>query len=159
MQTTRSSRVRFVTLIAAVSLLPVMIALGPACSSGTDAPQAGTSADLVGSWVLTELPGATGIDLAAVERAPRLEVGAEGQVSGFAGVNRFNGQFDLATLEQGRLASGPMISTKMAGPPAAMELEAAFLQALSTAGSYGFEGDVLVLSCDGAPVARLSAER
>ena len=51
----------------------------------------------------------------------------KGTVSGFTGVNRFNGHF----TPQGERLFGPgLATTRRAGPPAAMKLEAAFLQAM-----------------------------
>jgi heat shock protein HslJ len=56
----------------------------------------------------------------------RLE-SATKRVSGFAGVNRIQGSYEL---NGSSLRFGPLAATRMAGPPDAMAREAAFLNAL-----------------------------
>lgn len=53
---------------------------------------------------------------------------ADGSVSGRAGVNRYSGAFKM---ENGKLKTGPFITTRMAGKPEAMKQESAFMAALS----------------------------
>lgn len=87
---------------------------------------------LAGEWILKFLAGATLPDDVAVPKdakAPTLKIAADGTVSGFSGVNRVMGK--LAGTE-GKLF-GPLAGTRMAGPPQAMKLETAFLQALEKA--------------------------
>lgn len=92
------------------------------------------------SWELAEL--GPGQPLAAVERKPTLEFGAEGAVGGFSGVNRFRGK---AMLEGDKLSFGPLATTRMAGPPAAMELEQRYLEALGRVAGYELTGGRLTL--------------
>lgn len=66
-------------------------------------------------------------------RQPTLQVGADGRIFGLAGVNRYTGQVDTAALGRGVWSSGPIASTRMAGPPGANELEQEFLAALASA--------------------------
>jgi len=62
-------------------------------------------------------------------RRPTMQFGEAGRVAGMAGVNRYTTEATLS--EAGVIAISPKtVTTKMAGPPAAMELEAGFLEAL-----------------------------
>jgi heat shock protein HslJ len=54
--------------------------------------------------------------------------GATSRAAGFAGVNRYSGEF---MLDGARLTFGPAVLTKMAGPPERMELERRFTAALA----------------------------
>jgi len=47
-----------------------------------------------------------------------------------------------------------MATTRMAGPPAAMQLEDAFLKAMTEASSYTVNGDELVISAASGPLLR-----
>jgi heat shock protein HslJ len=67
-------------------------------------------------------------------------------VSGFSGVNRFAGTTEIAALREGKLALTPLAVTRMAGPPAAMDLENRFLTALQQARSFRIDGDALRLA-------------
>jgi heat shock protein HslJ len=102
-------------------------------------------AALVGEWTLVEVAGAT---LPEGIRAPTLTVMADGTVGGNSGVNRFTGR--LADRDDALF--GPMASTRMAGPPAAMELENRVLNAMTAATSFEVEGDRLILSGPGGPL-------
>jgi heat shock protein HslJ len=56
----------------------------------------------------------------------------ESQITGRAAVNRYSGGFRVV---DGVLKSGPFITTRMAGPPEAMEREQAYLAAIGAAKS------------------------
>lgn len=72
----------------------------------------------------------------------------DGTVSGSSGVNTFSGSY---TVDGGRISIGPLATTLMAGDPALMEQEAAFLAALESVSAYGIRGSELELrSEDGA---------
>jgi heat shock protein HslJ len=95
---------------------------------------------LAGEWALTQLGGKDIASmLAAIPNgsAPTLNFAKDGAVGGFSGVNRIGGgKLDPAALAQGKLSLGNMFSTKMAGPPAAMQLENDFLGALNKVSSF-----------------------
>lgn len=79
------------------------------------------------NWVLIELNGDT-VSVTESMKVPSIRFDREeGQVSGNNGVNSFSGGY---TLTDDSIEFGPMRSTLMAGPPEAMELEAAFMRAL-----------------------------
>ncbi len=77
------------------------------------------------------------------------------KVSGSGGVNRFNGTCKLAG---DKLSFGPLMSTRMAGPPAVMDQEAKFLAALAKVTAFKLdENDLLhLLDKDGQELLRLS---
>ena len=71
------------------------------------------------------------------------------RVSGMAGINRYSGGVSLSAT--GGVTFGPMIATKMAGPSDAMELEAGFLDALSTVTRMEYQaGKLKLTTADGA---------
>jgi len=114
--------------------------------------------ELVGNWALEELHGLP-LDTARPGRAPGLRVDADGRLSGFSGVNRFTGGLDVAALAEGRFVTGPLVSTRMAGPAEAMDLERRYLEALGRPSSVRIVRDALVLVEDGKVLARFLPER
>jgi putative lipoprotein len=78
---------------------------------------------------------------------------AEGQAHGFGGCNDFAGRY---ALEGRALALGPFASTKKACPPAIMDQEGRFHEALGATRGYRFENGLLfLLDAEGAPVMQL----
>ena len=104
-----------------LALLVLTACLVSAACRATSEPAASPE----GTWRLVELEG---VDLSVLARAPELVIGPEGALSGFAGVNRFSGKADHAMLDEGHFEAGPMIASRMAGPPEAMEAEQRFLK-------------------------------
>jgi putative lipoprotein len=81
-------------------------------------------------------------------RIPTMQFPEANRVSGLAGVNRYSGEVTFST--NGGIAFGPMITTKMAGPPEAMALESNFLDALSLVTRADLSGGKLkLISADG----------
>jgi heat shock protein HslJ len=95
--------------------------------------------------------------VAALGEPPELVIGADGALSGYGGVNGFSGQSDAKELREGRLRASPLISTRRAGPPAAMEAEARFLGLLGSAIQWQRSDGALELVQDGKVKARLVA--
>jgi heat shock protein HslJ len=91
-------------------------------------------------WVLTAIDSEP-IDRAA-GRAPDVQFGGDGRLSGFAGVNRLMGSWHV---DDGVLTIEGPATTMMAGPPPAMALEQQFLRALGTAGTLHHDGDRLTI--------------
>jgi heat shock protein HslJ len=80
----------------------------------------------------------------------------ESKVSGSSGVNTYFGQYKRDG--SGAFSAGPIGSTMMAGPEAAMKAEQAYVHRLDTAGSYALTGDTLVLKdADGRDSLTFSA--
>ena len=76
-------------------------------------------------------------------RRPTLQLDADsGQVSGFAGVNRFGGSYELGA---DHLSFGALAATRMAGPPGLMAAEQIYLEALSRVDGWRMRDDRLEL--------------
>lgn len=96
-------------------------------------------------WTLTALNGEK-IDVA---KPPTMKF-AHGKLSIFGGINRLSGSYAL--VDDG-VVMGKLVSTKMAGPPALMELESNFAKTLATVDGFDVSGNELTLSSEGAVVA------
>lgn len=73
---------------------------------------------------------------------------ADGQVSGYSGVNTYRGPYALGSRHA--FAAGPLVSTEMAGPEPAMRAEGAYLTLLGQAASYRVvEGRLTLLDAGG----------
>jgi len=135
------------------------------------------------SWRLDRLDGlvrseprdvARGADLEAAiaERPPSLRFDGPDRarpdrVTGFAGVNRCSGPVaigDPGPFGDIPLRFGPLATTRMAGPPERMALEAAFLamlgevRAVRTASGTAGAAATLILLGDAGPLATFTAE-
>ena len=106
------------------------------------------------SWTLVQLAG---VNVATLERAPELQIDADGALSGFAGVNRFKGRAVPEELRRGELLAGPLAVTKMSGEARAMEAEERFLRLLGTRLAWRRNADELTLLEDGTVKARFRA--
>lgn len=95
---------------------------------------------LEGSWELESIEGFELPD--DLSRRPILTVAANGDVQGSTGVNRFSGTLDT----DGSRLFRPLATTRRAGPPEAMALEAAFLKALDGAVAVEARDNRVVLS-------------
>jgi len=123
----------------------------PAADGAVAAPSA--PADLVGRWILVAIDEAP---VAELGKVPTLEIAEDGSAGGVGGVNRFRTQLEAA---DGRIAVGETAATKMAGPPAAMELEQAYLSRLTTVTGFTIEGDTLRLLAGEAEALRFSRSK
>ncbi len=104
-------------------------------------------------WTLVELGGET---VEAHEDGPQPGIVLdleESRVAGSGGVNRIMGTFALAEDE---LRFGPLATTMMAGPEAAMARERTFLDALARVTTYRLGAGELTLLADDEPVARFA---
>ena len=144
------------TLLAAALIGLASLSTLGGCQSGGNA--AGGASDmtnaiekLAGDWVLKQIEGTDVASLLpAGAKAPSLNFGSDGRVSGFGGVNRLAGGLDLGALTKGDFKLGQMISTKMAGPPESMQLEDRFTRLLGEATGLKFgSGDSLSLTKGG----------
>ena len=84
-------------------------------------------------------------DAAIAEPAPTLALDPGGTVSGTTGVNRYRGTYELA---ESLLELGPLITTRMAGPPDAMDVEGHFLAILGEPLAVRWDYSTLVLESD-----------
>lgn len=126
--------------------LMLMLGLSSCVSDSAGGNDAGAVGGIFGQWSLVSVNGESVDELLAEGmRTPGLQVNEEGDISGFAGVNRFGGKLDLGLVAVGGFSVGPIVATKMAGPPAAMELEKHVLAALGQADRFTVAGDRLSL--------------
>jgi len=108
------------------------------------------------SWRLVAVdgaavPSATGRQQANIEFNPDKK-----RVTGYSGVNIFSGGYEATGS---KLRMSKMASTRRAGPPELMKLEATYLKALSGTRSYRIDGDTLeLLNVHGQVVARFEAQ-
>ena len=134
------------------ALLALAAAL-PACVQSSHV-RPGTAGDtgsavpaptIVGNeWRCTRL----GASAPPADCMPTLTLAADGTASGFAGVNRWSG---TCTSNGPTLAFGPLVSTRMGGPPERMELERKYLQSMATVTQWSIADGTLRLS-DGSTV-------
>lgn len=102
--------------------------------------QVGPVTELVGSgWRLASVAGKD--YQGDKERAPRIEFGDDGRVSGYGGCNQFSGSFER---NGENLSFGPIAATKMACKGIG-DLERDFFRALGDARRFHLEDDRLVL--------------
>lgn len=112
---------------------------------------------LVGpEWQLVELPGQA---LPAAGSRPTLMLAGEPvRAMGTTGVNNFAGTAQMAGGSA--LVFGPLATTRRAGPPAAMQLESAYLAALAATRGHRTGPEMLdLLDASGRTVARFATSK
>ncbi len=104
---------------------------------------------LVGTWSMTEIAG-----VVVPESAPaEIAFLDDGTLNGGTGVNRFRGSY---VLVDDTLTVGPLMTTRMAGPPEAMEQEQRVLGVLGKPLSVRIDQADVLLD-DGHTTTRLVA--
>jgi len=96
-------------------------------------------------WTLKSLNG----KVVNVENPPTMKF-SHGKLVVFGGINRLSGSYALLG---DTVTMGELISTKMAGPPALMELESTFATVLASVDGFRVQGNELALSSDGTVVS------
>ena len=126
-------------------LLAFLIFMLPASAQ---CPSAAASDPLAGSeWLVTAI-GDQGAQNEAFQQFQ-----SEGKVGGRTGVNSFGGTY---TAHDGAsLKFGPLMMTRMAGPPELMEQESRLVTALEKVDGFRREGIRLTLLAGGMPVVEL----
>ena len=128
--------------------LIVAAAIGLALTScQADRDDAAESIDLSGTaWAVESIAGrdVTG------EPPPFLRFDDDGQLSGNAGCNSFNGSYEN---KDGRLVIGPLAMTRMACRSEVNEQEQRFMAALSDIDRYEIEDDLLLIFATGSDTA------
>jgi putative lipoprotein len=120
----------------------------PGEAGATEAPD--DMAALAGpTWVAEDIHGRGVID----DLQSYITFTAEGQAHGSGGCNNFTGGY---RLEAATLEVGPLAGTRKACPPAIMNQEASFYEALGATRGYRFgNGLLFLLDAQGAAVMRL----
>lgn len=96
------------------------------------------------SWKLTDLCG----EAVGTNTQASLEFLVGSRIGGSGGVNRFSGHM---SADKSTVKVSPLMTTRMAGPPAAMELEGKYLKLLPKATALELSGDTLKITCAGEP--------
>lgn len=116
------------------------------CQQGSKSTTGHTVSALEGEWTLQSIDGDdVAKPLPERSRRPNLTITGDGKVGGFGGVNRLGSALDVAAIPAGEFKLSPIISTKMAGPPASMDLENRFTRLLGEAATFELQGDSLVV--------------
>ncbi|MCK6445721.1 MAG: META domain-containing protein [Planctomycetes bacterium] len=140
-------------LAALVGWVVLVAALAACVSRGGhsgDAARDDFAAVAAQPWRIVELSGAP-IEPADAVLELHFDV-ANAAASGRSGVNSFSGTF---ARDGASLRFGPLAVTRMAGPPARMELETKVLAALdATRGWRSAERELALLAADGNVIAR-----
>lgn len=84
---------------------------------------------LLGNWLAEDIDGKGVLDRAQ----STLKISADSSIGGDSSVNRFHGK---ASVEGDRIVFGPLALTRRAGPPALMEQESKFMNALQRVVGY-----------------------
>lgn len=139
------------TLVTAAALGILLI---PACSK-PEQPMEKTSEPLGGIiWRLSEISGRK-VALPAETKPVTITFNeTTGQASGFSGVNQFHGAYKR---DGSTISFGPVVSTRMAGPPELMEIETALLNVVSSDVEFTVSGEGLELARGESVVARFTA--
>ena len=160
------------TRLAALLVLSLLMAVGPACKKGKDAANAADAerellpetqsppeesmkdVELEDTyWALLELNGKP-ITVRANDKAPYLELNSEkGSAYGFGGCNRFFGSYEATDRS---LKFGAMGATRMACPEG-IHQEQELFTVLGSTTRYEIHGSKLLLFADKALVARFEA--
>lgn len=132
---------------SAPAAVPVETAAGGSVGTETVAT---TPASLEGTaWALVRLQGEA-LVLPQGTRRPFLSFTEDGRVHGFSGVNRLSGQPRIAGQS---ITFGNVVSTRMAGLPAAMTLELRFIETLRVTTGWRIVEDNLELLSEDRVVA------
>lgn len=111
---------------------------------------------LVGTtWQLQYMEGYDLERIEGLERPTLLLDSQTRRAGGSSGVNRYSMGY---ILEGTSLRFEQGASTRMAGPPEAMDFEQAFLDSLQTVTSWSLQDGTLVLSSEGIPALRFQKE-
>lgn len=117
-----------------------------------------TTVALEGRWTIEDVNGGGVIDNAAMEIAFEGGDAGTSRVAGRAGCNRFTGAWKQAG---NAIELGPLATTRMACPPALMELEAKTLATLAAVRTISQDrtGAVRLLAPDGRALRLRRADR
>jgi heat shock protein HslJ len=139
---------RGLTLLSAAVLMSCILLW-----TTTAVAQSGSGAELTGSaWLAADIGGRGVADGVRTT----LEFAEAGRVGGSAGCNRY---FGPVSIEGDAIAVGNLAATRMMCPPALMDQEQRFMQALLEARRFELEGDgekLLVYGDDAEPLIQFT---
>jgi heat shock protein HslJ len=143
-------------------LLPAALLVGCAGTGKEDVPTPITSENAVKlhnrQWDLKSISVDANQVILDLDANMTLVFGADGKVTGYGSINRFNGAYSFG--QDGRLSwPGPgFITTRKAGPPELMEKERMYLEALRETNRAILKGKTLQLQNEGGSTALLFTE-
>ena len=150
--TSHRSRPRLLQSILVCSLFATA-----GCETTSDATPPIPLPVIVGDWRLVQFGEEAPASLPAEQdQRPTLVIDEAGKVNGFAGVNRYGSELSADELAEGMFFLGTIVSTRMAGPREAMDLETRFLRTLGEASTFRVDGEVLVLETGGESLLRFT---
>ena len=131
-------------ILAAALALAACSGQGAPVPPSPPAPAASLSG---GPWLAEDVAGGGVPDIVRIE----MTFDPAGRVSGRSGCNRFSGGY---TLSGAALSFGPLAGTRMACPPALMDVEAKVLSILAAANrvSYDATGAAFIHAADGRSI-------
>jgi heat shock protein HslJ/phosphoserine phosphatase len=120
-------------------------------SQADQAAPVSAAKQIVGNWLAEDIAGRGVVDNAQ----STLEVKADGSVGGNTAVNRYGG---TAKIGDQKIEFGPLAMTRRAGPPALMDQETKFTDALSRALGFriGENGLLYLMDATGRELVRFS---
>jgi heat shock protein HslJ len=135
--------------------LTCTFALLTGCGTATTLSAAEPAKPLTGTeWKLAEMDG-KGVAVKGL-LMPTLQLDATTKhASGTSGVNRYSGSYEASGAN---LKFGPLVGTKMGGPPAAMAVESAFLKAMASVSAWNVTSNRLELKAGEKTVLRFQAQ-
>jgi heat shock protein HslJ len=110
-------------------------------STSKSDPAVGTTPSLIGKWLVEDIAGRGVVDRAQ----STLEVTDDGSVSGNTCVNNFGGK---ATIHGQTIVFGPLVMTRRAGPPALMDQESRYTNALERVVGFRLDENGLLFLVD-----------
>ena len=124
------------------------------CQSPSKSASATTS--LEGTiWTLVALDGKPVATTEGLRPQTLFLDGLSKRLNGLSGINRYSGGYELGAKT---IKFGMLISTRMAGPTQAMEMETAFLKALNDTTGWAVDGTHLTLRSKDKVVAEFVAQ-
>jgi len=147
-------------ILAAVGSAIVGLTGGCGSTMEKQSPEAAHIDLLMRNWKLDWIDGQPfSAEYPGHRNAPTIRVERDGRVTGFTGVNHFNGTLDPEPMRWGGFHLSPLAMTRMAGPPAEMELERHFLRLLNDVERYTVTADSLALGIDDRDLLRFVPAR
>ncbi len=143
--TEKPGRIRGGAAMLAFGLVVAMlvIACGGSATPSPSSPSSSGGSSLNGTWQLVSYTGADGTQAnVPIALTPSITFAGDA-AQGNAGCNTYNA---IATVSGNTVHFSNVASTKVACPPPASVVEAAFLQGLNLASEWKVEGDTLTMS-------------
>lgn len=138
--------------LAATALLVLTAGCAEDSRSGKTTSATAQEIPTDSTWLAEDIGGSGVIDRAQ----STITFAANDDVSGSGGCNRYHGQ---ASIAGSSIDFGPFAATMMACPPALMDQERRFFDALAAARSYNFDDPYLIFYDDaGRPLVKFTRQ-